>query len=76
MTSVKCITVGLGLMIRAEFPAATAASDAARTLARCHLERRHVLVMGFLSLVAVAYFWKNVPETEGLTLEEIERTMT
>jgi sugar porter (SP) family MFS transporter len=33
------------------------------------------LLMGFLSLVAVAYFWRNVPETEGLTLEEIEREM-
>jgi sugar porter (SP) family MFS transporter len=32
-------------------------------------------LMGFLSLVAVAYFWKKVPETEGLTLEEIEREM-
>jgi sugar porter (SP) family MFS transporter len=32
-------------------------------------------LMGFLSLVAVAYFWRKVPETEGLTLEEIEREM-
>jgi len=32
-------------------------------------------LMGFLSLAAVAYFWKKVPETEGLTLEEIEREM-
>jgi hypothetical protein len=31
--------------------------------------------MGFLSLAAVAYFWRKVPETEGLTLEEIEREM-
>jgi hypothetical protein len=31
--------------------------------------------MGFLSLVAVAYFWRKVPETEGLTLGEIEREM-
>jgi sugar porter (SP) family MFS transporter len=32
-------------------------------------------LLGFLSLAAVAYFWKRVPETEGLTLEEIEREM-
>jgi sugar porter (SP) family MFS transporter len=32
-------------------------------------------LMGFLSLLAVGYFWKKVPETEGLTLEEIEREM-
>ncbi len=33
------------------------------------------LLMGCLSVVAVAYFWWKVPETEGLTLEEIEREM-
>ena len=33
------------------------------------------LLMGFLSLVAVLYFWKKVPETRGLTLEQIEREM-
>jgi hypothetical protein len=33
------------------------------------------LLMGFLSLVAVAYFWRNVPETEGPSLEEIETEM-
>ena len=32
-------------------------------------------LLGFLSVVAVAYFWRKVPETEGLTLEEIEREM-
>jgi sugar porter (SP) family MFS transporter len=32
-------------------------------------------LMGSLSLGAVAYFWKKVPETKGLTLEEIEREM-
>jgi len=30
-------------------------------------------LMGFSSLVAIAYFWRRVPETEGLSLEEIER---
>jgi len=30
-------------------------------------------LMGALTLVAVAYFWRKVPETEGLTLGEIER---
>jgi sugar porter (SP) family MFS transporter len=33
------------------------------------------LLMGCLSLAAVAYFYEKVPETEGLTLEEIERKM-
>jgi sugar porter (SP) family MFS transporter len=33
------------------------------------------LLMGFLSLAAVAYFWRKVPETKGLRLEEIEREM-
>ena len=32
-------------------------------------------LMGFLSIVAVLYFWKKVPETEGLSLSEIERSM-
>jgi sugar porter (SP) family MFS transporter len=32
-------------------------------------------LLGLLSLVAVAYFWRKVPETQGLTLEEIERKM-
>jgi sugar porter (SP) family MFS transporter len=32
-------------------------------------------LLAVLSLTAVAYFWKTVPETEGLTLEEIERDM-
>jgi sugar porter (SP) family MFS transporter len=32
-------------------------------------------LMGFLSLVAVAYFWRKVPETKGLTLEQIEQEM-
>jgi len=33
------------------------------------------LLMGVLTLGAVAYFWKKVPETEGKTLQEIEREM-
>jgi MFS family permease len=32
-------------------------------------------LLGCLSIVAVGYFWRSVPETEGLTLEEIERKM-
>ena len=32
-------------------------------------------LLGFLTIVAVGYFWRSVPETEGLTLEEIEREM-
>ncbi len=32
-------------------------------------------LLGFLSLVALTYFWRKVPETEGLSLEEIEREM-
>lgn len=33
------------------------------------------LLMGVLTLAAVAYFWRKVPETEGLTLQQIEREM-
>lgn len=28
-------------------------------------------LFGFLSLVAVIYFWRRVPETKGLRLEDI-----
>ena len=33
-------------------------------------------LMAGLTLAAIAYFWKKVPETEGLTLGEIEQEMT
>jgi sugar porter (SP) family MFS transporter len=33
------------------------------------------LLFGFLTLVAIAYFWKKVPETNGRSLQEIERDM-
>ena len=33
------------------------------------------LLMGVVSVYAVVYFWRKVPETEGRTLEEIERDM-
>jgi sugar porter (SP) family MFS transporter len=32
-------------------------------------------LLGTLSLVAVIYFWRKVPETRGLSLEQIERKM-
>jgi hypothetical protein len=30
-------------------------------------------LLGVLTLVALAYFWKKVPETKGLSLQQIER---
>jgi hypothetical protein len=33
------------------------------------------VLMGFFTVVALGYFWRKVPETEGLTLEGIEREM-
>lgn len=30
-------------------------------------------LLGFLTLVALAYFWRKVPETQGRSLQEIER---
>jgi sugar porter (SP) family MFS transporter len=33
------------------------------------------LLMGLLTVAAVAYFWKKVPETRRLSLQEIERAM-
>jgi sugar porter (SP) family MFS transporter len=33
------------------------------------------LLFGFLTLVALAYFWRKVPETKGRSLQEIERDM-
>lgn len=32
-------------------------------------------LFGFLTLVALAYFWKKVPETKGRSLQEIERAL-
>jgi MFS family permease len=32
-------------------------------------------LFGFLTLVALAYFWKKVPETKGRSLQEIEREL-
>ena len=33
-------------------------------------------LFGFLTLVALAYFWRKVPETKGRSLQEIERDLT
>jgi hypothetical protein len=33
-------------------------------------------LFGFLTLVALAYFWRKVPETKGRSLHEIERQHT
>jgi sugar porter (SP) family MFS transporter len=33
-------------------------------------------LFGFLTLVALAYFWRKVPETKGRSLHEIERQLT
>ena len=33
-------------------------------------------LFGFLTLVALAYFWRKVPETKGRSLQEIERELT
>jgi hypothetical protein len=32
-------------------------------------------LFGLLTLVALAYFWRKVPETKGCSLEEIERDL-
>ena len=32
-------------------------------------------LFGFLTLVALAYFWRKVPETKGRSLQEIEREL-
>jgi len=33
-------------------------------------------LFGFLTLVALAYFWRKVPETKGRSLQQIERDLT
>ena len=33
-------------------------------------------LFGFLTLVALAYFWRKVPETKGRSLQEIERELS
>jgi sugar porter (SP) family MFS transporter len=33
-------------------------------------------LFGFLTLVALAYFWRKVPETKGRSLQEIEQQLT
>lgn len=33
-------------------------------------------LFGFLTLVALGYFWCKVPETKGRSLQEIERDLT
>jgi hypothetical protein len=33
------------------------------------------LIFGFLTLVALAYFWRKVPETKGRSLQAIERDL-
>jgi sugar porter (SP) family MFS transporter len=45
------------------------------TLLNAISNARTFFLMGTLSLAAVAYFWRKVPETKGLTLEDIEREM-
>lgn len=37
---------------------------------------RELFLFGFLTLVALAYFWRKVPETRGRSLQEIERDLT
>lgn len=32
-------------------------------------------LFGFLTLVALAYFWRRVPETKGRSLQQIERDL-
>jgi hypothetical protein len=33
-------------------------------------------LFGFLTLVALGYFWRKVPETKGRSLQEIEHELT
>lgn len=33
-------------------------------------------LFGFLTLIALGYFWRKVPETKGRSLQEIEHELT
>jgi hypothetical protein len=39
------------------------------------IRRSPCFLFGFLTLVALAYFWRRVPETKGRSLQEIERDL-
>ena len=56
-------------------PAAAAADPTAIIRSRSYVALLLVGAVIGVPVAAVAYFWKRVPETEGLTLGEIEREM-